>query len=224
MKSGQDILIRFIENHASWIDEWGSLTIIGGFLLTVFLIFLFINIIKTGWLRISVVSFVLVFLTFLTFTTFIYDASLRSFIHSLSIVKSAVGEKPPDMEFIDASDMQLHKVSEFSGEVIILFFEQEGCELCAKEWHVLDSLGEIEKGKFKIIALANNPQNLIGKSGPYHSAHILAGTCAGKPWLDIGDYTPFTIILDKKGKVRQYFYGWDNFDFIATAVHKYLIE
>ncbi len=218
MGSGRDILIRFIEHHATGIDGWGNAAIITGFLLAVALIYIFISFVKTRWLKISVVLTSLVFLSLLTFVTFLFDASLRSFTHSMALVKSTIGKKAPEIEFIDASAMQLHKLSDFKGRVIVLSFVSTQCKSCKDELNDLDSLAEIEKGNIKIIALTNDPVALIRESLRDQSDQILMGASNGKSWIDPGEYKPFTIILDKEGKVCNYFYGRENFEFLKETV------
>lgn len=216
----QDYIIRIIEKNAGFIEANGTPVLISAFILLIVLIFLSISFLKFPWLKSGVVIILLFLQAGVTYITFLVTVPLKPFISLVSTVEKSLNSEIPNLNFLNINDDHFYDLRSFRGKTVILCFWNTGCPLCLEQ---LADLKKLEAGETGIcvIALADQPADTIREFLSQHSYPGITGICPGKHWIDLGIYEPFTILIDRHGLVRDYFYGAKNGELIKNKIQAF---
>ena len=224
MNSGDGFLIRFLENHAVILDEWGSIGIISGFLLLIILIFFFNAFIRKPWLKIAAISLLMALLITLTLITFLMSSPTKDFISNIAIIQKAIGAPVPDIGIIDLNNNRVYRLNNLRGHVILMNIWPGKCGSCEEESGVMKKILEENPNEIRLLTVTHSPSDSLKKFLRESTGNSIGGIYAGTAWIEpVGD-RPLTIIIDSKGIVKEYFYGSKDLAFIKSKVEKYLNE
>lgn len=138
-----------------------------------------------------------------------------------------VGAPRPDFELPDLQG-RTHAISQWDGELVLLNFWATWCKPCLKEMPLLDSLqAEYGDQGLQVIGVALDApdpvQRFVSKMGIEYP--ILIGQLTGNLMSRYGNVQqvlPFTVLIDRDGKVIELHAGVLQHDATVATLQKYL--
>jgi thiol-disulfide isomerase/thioredoxin len=140
-----------------------------------------------------------------------------------SMLVPTLDQPAPDLTFIDESG-RTRKLSELTGDVVLINFWATWCAPCRKEMPMLaKAQREYEPRRFRVLYLSlEEPQVLDA----FWKAHEYEGT-AGRlvevpPFYDAGKFYPLSYLISRDGKVVQRWSGRPSERWLASTIAKEL--
>lgn len=134
-----------------------------------------------------------------------------------------VGEQVPDFKFRLVSDDSEHRLEEFRGKVVLVNLWATWCPPCRAELPVLNRLqASYSAHGVVVLTLTDEPGAEIREFVAKHSPDAVNGYMASFGWLEIESFRPFTLVVDRNGVLRDYFFGSQEFVTFEDKVRKYL--
>jgi len=135
----------------------------------------------------------------------------------------AIGEQVPDFRFRLASDDSEHQLAEFRGKVVLVNLWATWCPPCRTELPVLNRLQAAYKDHgVVVLTLSDEPREdmreFVGRQAP----DAVNGYMVRFGWLEIETFRPFTLVVDRNGVLRDYFFGSQEFDTFEVKIREYL--
>ena len=134
-----------------------------------------------------------------------------------------VGNQVPDFRFRLVSDDSEHQLAEFRGKVVLVNLWATWCPPCRAELPVLNRLQHAYSAQgLVVLTLSDEPGAEIREFVAKHSPDAVNGYMAGFGWLEIESFRPFTLVVDRNGVLRDYFFGSQEFVTFEAKMRKYL--
>jgi cytochrome c biogenesis protein CcmG, thiol:disulfide interchange protein DsbE len=117
------------------------------------------------------------------------------------------GEMLPDVVFRSV-DRREHRLSELRGRVIVLNIWATWCAPCRQELPTLSELQRRCGGRgLTVVTLSDQqPEQIVDFLNQY-APNTLNGVVDSFDWLPVRTFRPFTLIIGRDGKLRDYFFG-----------------
>jgi len=134
-----------------------------------------------------------------------------------------VGEHAPDMTFTQLRDGSVKHLSDFHGKVLLVNLWATWCPPCRKELPTLNRLQEAmgEQGLVVVTLSDESSDQLLGFLEK-HAPRTVNGHVDSFGWLAIKEFRPFTLVIDRTGRLRDYSFGEQDYETFARKVEKYL--
>jgi thiol-disulfide isomerase/thioredoxin len=138
-------------------------------------------------------------------------------------LRRGVGEQVPDFAFRRIADDSLHTISELRGQVLVINLWATWCPPCRTEFPTLNRLQTAYAHRgVVVVTLTDEPREAAQPFVQEHAPAALNGYVGSFGWLDIESFRPFTLIVDRKGVLRDYFFGSQEYDTFVARVREYL--
>lgn len=142
---------------------------------------------------------------------------------SLATLSAKRGQPMPPMTFRTVASNVQHNLKEFKGKVILLNLWATWCPPCVQELPVLDRLNTTYRDKgLVVIALSDESPNHLQKFFGTRPVKLLCGYEPSLDWLRIETFRPFTLVIDRDGKLRDHFFGVQDYAGWEAAIRPYL--
>jgi len=212
----------FISENASFFNSYGNWVLIPLFLIVI-LIDHFSSkktftsrltkwAIRTPLFIISVVLGSLIFMT---------NFPLKPMVNSISKVQNNIGQQIYDFDFIDVRKDSIYNISNFEGKIIILNFWGTYCGPCIEEFPDLKKIESDFSNKVWVIALSDESKERIMKFVQKIKSPTIVGSFTSEKWIELENFRPLTIIIDKNGIIREYMFGKKDYNFFKSVIEKY---
>jgi hypothetical protein len=73
-----------------------------------------------------------------------------------------------------------------------------------------------------VITLTDEPREAAQQFVQEHAPAALNGYMSSFGWLEIESFRPFTLVVDRNGVLRDYFFGSQEYETFEARVRKYL--
>ena len=215
----------FIAHNAKFVVEWGQFVLL---ILIIFCVFCIYKIVIVE--KYSIIS-KLRKLSVLLFCLFIVIFSILGIIglsherpHTLTVLNKfdeIKNKKAPSLSFKIILDDEEKNIQDYFGNVILVNFWATWCSPCLKEIPDFNRLHTEFKDKgFVLISLSDESRKTLIDFTSQNPLVTVSGYVENYQWLDInlGTIRPVTFLIDKKGKVLEYYTGAYNFDFYKKKI------
>ena len=138
-------------------------------------------------------------------------------------LRRGIGEQVPDFRFRLVSDDSEHQLAEFRGKVVLVNLWATWCPPCRAELPVLNRLQTAYRAHgVVVLTLSDEPGVELREFVAKHSPDAVNGYMASFGWLEIESFRPFTLVVDRNGVLRDYFFGSQEFVTFEDKIRKYL--
>jgi thiol-disulfide isomerase/thioredoxin len=138
-------------------------------------------------------------------------------------LRRGVGEQVPDVTFRRIADDSLHSIGELRGQVLVINLWATWCPPCRTEFPTLNRLQTAYGHRgVVVVTLTDEPREAAQQFAQDHAPAALNGYMSSFGWLDIDSFRPFTLIVDREGILRDYFFGSQEYDTFEARVREYL--
>jgi thiol-disulfide isomerase/thioredoxin len=134
-----------------------------------------------------------------------------------------VGDLVPDMTFRQLGDGGVKHLSDFRGKVLLVNLWATWCPPCRKELPTLNRLQDAlgDRGLVVITLSDESSDRLLGFVEE-HAPRTVNGRVDSFGWLAIKDFRPFTLVIDRTGRLRDYSFGEQDFETFVRKIEKLL--
>jgi cytochrome c biogenesis protein CcmG/thiol:disulfide interchange protein DsbE len=138
-------------------------------------------------------------------------------------LQAQVGNPVPNAAFLCVSDGTEHRLTDFGGKVILVNLWATWCPPCIQELPTLNRLQvEYEKKGLVVVTLSDQPREPLVAFLERHAPRTTNGYMQSFGWLAIKDFRPFTLVIDRHGVLRDYFFGAQDYAAFERKVRQYL--
>lgn len=217
-----EYLTLFISENASFFGTYGNWVLI-----PLFLIILVVDNVVLKKFSITrparwAIRTPLILMAFISGSLiYMINFPLKPMVASLSKVQNNIGQEIDDFEFMDVRKNSFHKISEFEGRVVILNFWGTYCRPCLEEFPDLKEIESAYSNQVWVIALSDEKKDRILKFVQKIQSPTIVGSFSSEEWIELENFRPVTIIIDKNGIIREYVFGKKDYNFFQSAVEKY---
>jgi thiol-disulfide isomerase/thioredoxin len=135
----------------------------------------------------------------------------------------SLGEQVPDFRFRLVSDDSEHQLAEFRGKVVLVNLWATWCPPCRAELPVLNRLQAAYKDHgVVVLTLSDEPGEKIREFVANQSPDAVNGYMARFGWLEIESFRPFTLVVDRNGVLRDYFFGSQEYATFEARMREHL--
>jgi cytochrome c biogenesis protein CcmG/thiol:disulfide interchange protein DsbE len=133
------------------------------------------------------------------------------------------GEQFPDVEFKLVGDGSPHRLHDYQGQVVVVNFWATWCGPCREELPALNRLQQSYRDRgLVVLTLSDQPSDEIAGFLQKTAPETFNGSVESFGWLAIRDFRPWSVVLDRSGKLRDYVFGMQNFESFETKVLRLL--
>ena len=217
-----EYIALFISENASFFNSYGNWVLIPLFLVVViadhilskkkFATRLTKWALKTPLIIIAFVCGSLIYMT---------NFPLKPMVSSLAKVQNNVGQQIYDFDFIDVRKDSIYNISDFEGKIIILNFWGTYCRPCIEEFPDLREIESNYSNKVWVIALSDENKDRIMKFVRKIKSPTIVGSFSSEQWIELENFRPLTIIIDKNGIIKEYVFGRKDYNFFKSVIEKY---
>lgn len=190
--------LGFIRKHASSIGQWSpwsSMT----FAVTV--LFILLSLIGLG------VAF----------------GPMAPLFKSARSLDAGLGKPAPEVVFKDVSDDSVHALRQYRGRVVLLNLWATWCPPCRQELPVLDRLQVAYTSRgLAVITLTDQPRDELKDFLMKVAPDTLNGYVTSFGWLAIRNFRLFTLLIDRDGTLRDFFFGAQTYESFEHRIQGYL--
>ena len=156
---------------------------------------------------------------------FLLNVRLSPYIETAYKLHQAQGEQIPEITFQLVSDDSQRRVSDFRGNVIVLNLWATWCPPCVGEMNTLNRVYASRKDRgLVVITLSDEPRDKLLKFAKDHPLETISGYVASFQWLKIEAFRPYTLVIDRRGVLREHIFGSRDYDSFVQTIDKYLSE
>lgn len=142
---------------------------------------------------------------------------------TLVTLHATMDQRLPDISFRSVAHDTLQHLREFEGKVVVLNLWATWCPPCLEEMPTLDRLqASYEDRGLLVVTLSDEPRERLLQYFERNPMGLLAGYTRSFDWLKIETFRPFTLIVDRKGILRQAFFGAQSYETFESIVLQYL--
>ena len=215
----------FIAHNAKFVVEWGQLVLL---ILIIFCIVCIYKIViiqkysiinKLSKWSVSLFCFFIIIFSILGILGLSYEKP-----HTLTVLNKfdkIKNQKAPSLSFKNVLDDEEKNIQDYFGNVILVNFWATWCSPCLKEIPDLNRLQTEFKDKgFVLISLSDEPRKTLIDFISQNPLVTISGYVENYQWIDInlGNIRPVTFLIDKNGKILEYYTGAYNFDFYKNKI------
>ena len=155
----------------------------------------------------------------------VLEVRLAPLTNSLASLQAVRSEKFPDVSFRRASDDSLLHLREFAGKVVLLNLWASYCPPCIKEIPDLARLqATYSTHGLLVVALSDEPREVVRDFVQRVPVALLIGYTSSFAGLQIKNFRPFTLIIDRCGVLRKHYFGASSYESLEKLVQTYLAE
>lgn len=215
-------LVKFIEQNVIFFDSYSNWVFLLIGLTLIFLMYVLFKRVRSWLIRIPVLlSLLFVFIVNGLFALLI-NKPLRPFIKSMATINRSINNMPPDFQFKNVRSGETLQISSFKGRVILLNFWGTYCGPCIEEMPDLKKVEDDLKGDLIVISLSDETEDKIMNFLNKHEAPGMVGYFSKGDWITLGTFRPLTVYIDKRGNVREYFFGKSDYATFKSIAMKYI--
>jgi thiol-disulfide isomerase/thioredoxin len=142
---------------------------------------------------------------------------------SAARLDASVGDLVSEMTFTQLNDGSVKRLSEFRGNVLLVNLWATWCPPCRKELPTLNRLQKALGDQGLVVVTLSDEsidqlRGFLEKQAPV----TVNGRVDTFGWLAIKDFRPFTLVIDRTGRLRDYAFGEQDYETFARKVEKYL--
>jgi len=138
-------------------------------------------------------------------------------------LRRGIGEAVPDLSFRRMTDDSPHHLGEFHGQVLVINLWATWCPPCRTELPTLNRLQTAYHDRgVVVITLTDEPPESARQFVQDQAPVAANGYMSSFGWLEIESFRPFTLVVDRNGVLRDYFFGSQEYETFETSVRKYL--
>tara|TARA_B110000263_G_scaffold52059_1_gene43567 strand:+ start:294 stop:962 length:669 start_codon:yes stop_codon:yes gene_type:complete len=215
----------FIAHNAKFVVEWGQLVLL---ILIIFCIVCIYKIViiqkysiinKLSKWSVSLFCFFIIIFSILGILGLSYEKP-----HTLTVLNKfdkIKNQKAPSLSFKNVLDDEEKNIQDYFGNVILVNFWATWCSPCLKEIPDLNRLQTEFKDKgFVLISLSDESRKTLIDFMSQNLLVTISGYVENYQWIDVnlGSVRPVTFLIDKKGKILEYYTGAYNFDFYKKRI------
>jgi thiol-disulfide isomerase/thioredoxin len=155
--------------------------------------------------------------------TILFIGSGRNLASGARRFQSLMGEPTPDLVFHRVDSDKDLKLKQFRGRVVLLNLWATWCAPCVKELPELDRLQQIygDRGLTVITLSQQEREELLGFAAR-HPSSAINGYAKDMGWLEVGDARPVSLVLDRKGVLREFVVTSKDFAGFESMIQPYL--
>lgn len=211
----------FINENALFIDTYGTILCIILLIINVFLgIWAYRN--KNKIVKWSLIFALLIWTFSIGTFLFLVHSPFKPVVKSLAKVQHNIGKPISNFTFKNVSTGSINSISDYEGNVILLNFWGTYCGPCIEEFPDLKKIETTYPNSVSVIALSDEKEERILKFLKRVEGPSIVGHFTNEKWLELENFRPLTIVLDKKGVVQHYIFGKKDYNHFKTAIEPYL--
>ena len=213
----------YISENASFFNSYGNWVLVPLFLIVIIIDHLlakkkFTKQLTKWVLRIPLIIISVVLGSLIYMTNF----PLKPMVNSISKVQNNIGQQIYDFDFIDVRKDSIYNISDFEGKIIILNFWGTYCRPCIEEFPDLKKIESDYSNNVWVIALSDEKKERIMKFVQKIKSPTIVGSFTSEKWIELENFRPLTIIIDKNGIIREYTFGKKDYNFFKSVIDKYI--
>src|SRR5262249_41000049 len=132
------------------------------------------------------------------------------------------GEAVPDITFVRVSDGSEQRLSGLRGKVILVNLWATWCPPCRQELPMLNRLqADYGERGLVVVTLSDEPREQVAAFVETSAPRTMNGCVQSFGWLAIKDFRPFTLVIDRRGVLRDYFFGSQDYSVFERKVRQY---
>jgi len=213
----------FIGNNIKLIIEWGqTITVVVALLLMVSM-YLMVRksryFLPRGFLKIvSFVGFsILTLCSILVFARITYIKP--NIIPILKQLDGLVGRPAPDLVYKKVTDNSETAVTDYRGKILLVNYWATWCKPCIKEIPDLQKIEDRYRDQgVKVIMISDEDRDQLNGFIQRKNIAMEVGYTSNFNWVDLGSERPATFLIDRDGKILEYFTGGHEFEFFEMKI------
>lgn len=147
---------------------------------------------------------------------------LRPLMGQVRTVSGVVGRPAGEIDFKRVSDESPQRLSDLHGKVVMVNLWATWCPPCRREMPEINRLqtAYADRG-LVVVTLSNEERERLLRFAEQVPFATLNGYTSQLGWLDVPG-RPLTVVIDRRGVVRELMLGARTFDEFSAKVEKYL--
>ena len=154
---------------------------------------------------------------------YILRGPFRPFMETTRRLQSGVGRAVPEVVFRRLPDGVPARLAELRGRVVLLNLWATWCGPCIRELPTLHALEErLSPSGLTVVAISDEPFERVLRFSERYPLPAVAGSAEGFPWLPLGGFRPYTLVIDRNGILRGSVFGTREVQDFERMVRPYL--
>jgi len=134
-----------------------------------------------------------------------------------------LGQPVPDAAFTVVASGAEARLADLRGKVVLVNLWATWCPPCRRELPTLDRLqGEYRERGLVVLTLTDEAPEDVRELLASLAPRALNGSVPDFGWLAIRDFRPFTLVIDREGRLRDYFFGEQGYATFAARIAPHL--
>jgi thiol-disulfide isomerase/thioredoxin len=148
---------------------------------------------------------------------------MRPLFGTTRTLDNRVGSAAPEIVFRLVASGAESRLGELRGKVVLVNLWATWCPPCTRELPVLDrlQLAYAERG-LVVVTLTDETPEAVREVLARLAPHARNGSVPSFGWLAIRDFRPFTLLLDRRGVLRDYFFGEQSYETFESRIGPHL--
>ena len=147
---------------------------------------------------------------------------MRPLLDQVRYITGVVGQPARELEFLQVADDAPRSLSEFAGKVVLVNLWATWCPPCRKELPDIDRLQRAYADHgLVVVTLSNEERGKLLAFAAQHPLHTLNVYASQLGWVDVPG-RPLSLLIDRRGVVRECLIGQRGYSEFEGMVKKYL--
>ena len=140
-------------------------------------------------------------------------------------LEGRVGDVVPETRFWRVTDGSEQHITDLRGKVALVNLWATWCPPCRDELPTLDRLQAAygDRG-LVVVTLSDEERPIVASFVASRSPRVLNGYVRTFGWLDIRDFRPFSLIIDRDGILQDFVFGAQSYEVFERKLSPYLLE